>query len=106
MKQFRIRKNDKVMVIAGKDKGKIGKVLKVLRKHDRVLVEKVNMIKRHVKPNPYRHEAGGIVDKESPLHISNVMVVCNACQKPARIGYKYAEDGTKQRFCKQCSATL
>ena len=66
MKQFRIRKDDKVMVIAGKDQGKIGKVLKVLHKHDSVVVEKVNVAKRHVKPNPYRREPGGIVDKEVP----------------------------------------
>ena len=67
MKQFRIRKDDKVMVIAGKDQGKIGKVLKVLHKHDSVVVEKVNVAKRHVKPNPYRREPGGIVDKEMPI---------------------------------------
>ena len=74
MKQVRIRKDDKVMVIAGKDKGKIGKVLKILRKHDQVVVEKVNVAKRHVKPNPYRREPGGIVDKEMPIHVSNLMV--------------------------------
>ena len=79
MKQFRIRKDDKVMVIAGKDQGKIGKVLKVLHKHDSVVVEKVNVAKRHVKPNPYRREPGGIVDKEMPIHVSNLMVVCPAC---------------------------
>jgi len=106
MKQFRIRKDDKVMVIAGKDKGKVGKVLKILRKHDRVVVEKVNMVKRHTKPNPYRREAGGIVDKEAPIHLSNLMVVCSKCAAPTRVGYKYAEDGTKHRFCKKCNATL
>lgn len=106
MKQFRIRKDDKVMVIGGKDKGKIGKVLKILCKHDRVVVEKVNMVKRHVKPNPYRREVGGIIDKEMPIHISNVMVVCNKCSTPTRIGYKYAEDGKKMRFCKKCNQTL
>ena len=83
MKQFRIRKDDKVMVIAGKDQGKIGKVLKVLHKHDSVVVEKVNVAKRHVKPNPYRREPGGIVDKEMPIHVSNLMVVCPACAAPA-----------------------
>lgn len=82
MKQFRIRKDDKVMVIAGKDQGKIGKVLKVLHKHDSVVVEKVNVAKRHVKPNPYRREPGGIVDKEMPIHVSNLMVVCPACAAP------------------------
>ena len=77
MKQFRIHKDDKVMVIAGKDEGKIGKVLKVLRKSDRVLVEKVNVAKRHVRPNPYKREPGGIVEKEMPIHVSNLMVVCS-----------------------------
>ena len=86
MKQFRIRKDDKVMVIAGKDQGKIGKVLKVLHKHDSVVVEKVNVAKRHVKPNPYRREPGGIVDKEMPIHVSNLMVVCPACAAPTRVG--------------------
>jgi len=106
MKQFRIHKDDKVMVIAGKDLGKIGKVLKILRKSDRVLVEKVNMVKRNVKPNPYRREPGGIVDKEMPIHVSNLMVVCSKCSAPTRVGYRVAEDGKKIRFCKKCNATL
>ena len=106
MKQYRIRKDDKVMVIAGKDQGKIGKVLKILRKADRVLVEKVNMVKRHVRPNPYKRDPGGIVDKEMPIHVSNLMVVCSGCAKPTRVGYRYAEDGSKVRFCKKCSKTL
>ncbi len=106
MKQFRIRKDDKVMVIAGKDQGKVGRVLKVLRKSDRVLVEKVNMVKRNVKPNPYRREAGGIMDKEMPIHVSNLMVVCSKCSAPTRVGYRVAEDGKKIRFCKKCNATL
>ena len=83
MKQFRIRKDDKVMVIAGKDQGKIGKVLKVLHKHDSV-----------------------VVDKEMPIHVSNLMVVCPACAAPTRVGYRYAEDGKKIRFCKKCNETL
>jgi large subunit ribosomal protein L24 len=106
MKKFRIRKNDKVMVIAGKDAGKLGKVLKVLRKHDRVLVERVNMVKRHTRANPYRQQRGGIVDKEMPIHISNLMVVCSACTKPTRVGYRYTEDGKKLRFCKKCNEVM
>ncbi len=103
MKQSRIHKNDKVMVIAGKDKGKIGKVLKLDKKNDRVLVEKVNMVKRHSKGNPYQGQPGGIVEKEAPVAVSNVMVVCDACAKPARVGYRYTEDGKKVRFCKKCN---
>lgn len=106
MKQFRIHKDDKVMVIAGKDKGKIGKVLKILRSKDRILVEKVNVAKRHVRPNPYRQQPGGIIEKEMPLHVSNVMVVCDACAKPTKVGYRYTEDGKKVRFCKKCNEII
>ncbi|MCL2122869.1 MAG: 50S ribosomal protein L24 [Desulfovibrionaceae bacterium] len=106
MKKCRIRKNDKVMVIAGKEAGKLGKVLKVLRKHDRVLVEKINMVKRHMRANPYRQQAGGIVEKEMPIHVSNLMVVCSACTKPTRVGYRYTEDGKKLRFCKKCNEVM
>ena len=106
MKKCRIRKDDKVMVIAGKDAGKLGKVLKVLRKHDRVLVEKVNMVKRHMRANPYRQQAGGIVEKEMPIHVSNLMVVCSACTKPTRVGYRHTEDGKKLRFCKKCNEVM
>ena len=106
MKKFRIRKDDKVMVIAGKDAGKLSKVLKVLRKKDRVLVEKVNMVKRHMRANPYRQQPGGIVEKEMPIHVSNLMVVCAACTKPTRVGYRYAEDGKKLRFCKKCNEVM
>ena len=106
MKKCRIRKDDKVMVMAGKDAGKLGKVLKVLRKKDRVLVEKVNMVKRHMRANPYRQQPGGIVEKEMPIHVSNLMVVCSACTKPTRVGYRYAGDGRKLRFCKKCNEVM
>ena len=105
MKKFRIRKNDKVMVITGKDQGKIGKVTKILRKSDRVVVEKVNMVKRNVKPNPYRHQQGGITEKEMPIHVSNIMVVCSKCSSPTRVGYRMEGD-QKVRFCKKCNATF
>lgn len=102
MKKYRLREDDKVQVLSGKDKGKIGKVLRILRKKDRVLVESVNTIKRHTKANPYTGQAGGIVEKEAPIHVSNVAVVCDACAKPTRIGYKLTEDGGKVRICKKC----
>ena len=94
------------MVVTGKDKGKIGKVLKVLRKKDRVLIEKVNVAKRHTRGNPYAQQPGGIIDKEMPIHVSNVMVMCEACAGPVRIGYRYTEDGKKVRFCKKCNKTI
>lgn len=111
MNKFRIRPGDKVMVIAGKDKDQDvpRKVLKILRKHAKVLVEKTNMVKRHMRPNPYAHQPGGIVEKEMPIAISNVMVVCPSCQKPTRIGYRYIEaDGKrkKARFCKKCKEVM
>lgn len=106
MKKFRIRKDDKVMVIAGKDKGKVGKVLKIMRKKDKVLVEKVNMVKRHTKANPYTQQAGGIVEKEAAIAISNVALICDACTKPTRVGYKVTEDGKKVRFCKKCNEVI
>ena len=106
MKQFKIRKDDAVMVVAGKDKEKIGKVLKVLRKSGKVLVEKANMVKRHTKPNPHAQQMGGILEKEMPVDISNVMLMCKACNKPTRVGYRYTDDGTKVRFCKKCNETI
>lgn len=106
MESCKIRKDDKVILLAGKDKGKVGKVLKVDRKHDRVLVEKVNMVKRHTKANPYAQQPGGIVEKEAPVHVSNVAVMCDACAKPTRVGYRTTGDGKKVRFCKKCNEQI
>ena len=103
MKTYRIRKDDKVMVTTGKDKGKVGKILKILPKRNAVLVEKVNMVKRHTKANPYAKTPGGIIEKEAPLDISNVALLCDGCAKPTKVGYKYTADGTKVRFCKKCN---
>jgi large subunit ribosomal protein L24 len=101
------------MILAGKDVGKIGKVLRILKKKDAVIVEKLNMVKRHMKPNQYaREEAlrrGGIIEKEMPINVSNVMVVCGACGKATRVGYRYVEsDGDKKkvRFCKKCNEVM
>lgn len=105
-KNYRVRKDDKVQILAGKDKGKVGKVLKVLKKKDCVIVEKVNVVKRHTRGNPYSGQAGGILDKEAPIHVSNVAVVCDACTKATRVGYRYTEDGTKVRFCKKCNEII
>ena len=106
MKTYRIRKDDKVMVITGKDAGKIGKVLKILRKKDRVLVEKTNMAKRHMRPNPYAQQPGGIVEKEMPIHVSNVMVICPECKQPARVSHRVNEAGKKVRVCKKCGKDI
>ena len=113
MKQFRIHKDDVVMVIAGKDKGKVGRVMKILRKHDRVLVEKVNMAVRHTKPNPQLQQPGGRIEKEMPVHVSNVVVQCPACKQSTRIGYRYIEESKdgktsrkRVRFCKKCNEIM
>ena len=106
MRQYRIRKDDKVKVTTGKDKDKVGKVLKILRKKDCVLVEKVNMVKRHTKPNPHKRTQGGIMDKEMPIHISNVVLICDKCHEATRVGYRQTEDGRKNRFCKKCNEIM
>ena len=93
----KIHKGDKVVVTAGRDKGKQGTVVRVLE-NDRLVVETINMVKRHTKPNPNKGVAGGIVDQESPIHISNVMLVNPATGKGERLGYKTLEDGRKVRF--------
>jgi len=103
-KTYHIKKNDNVMVVAGKDKGKTGKVLNIITKKDRVVVEKVNMIKRHVRPS--QKSKGGIMERESPIHVSNVMLYCEKCSKPVRVGSKILEDKKKVRFCRRCNEVL
>ncbi len=98
--KLNIKKNDRVMVIAGREKGKVGKVLKVIPDKERVIVEKVNMIKRHTKPAG--KSQGGILEKEGPLHISNLMVMCDKCNAPRRLGRKVLEDGSHVRVCAKC----
>lgn len=100
-----VRRDDTVMVIAGKERGKTGKVLKVLGKKDRAVVEKINMIKRHVRPGPYSRQ-GGIVEKEGPVHLSNLMVICSKCTDPTRVGRKTLEDGKRVRYCKKCGEII
>ncbi|OQX26761.1 MAG: 50S ribosomal protein L24 [Desulfobacteraceae bacterium IS3] len=100
-----IKKNDKVKVIAGKDRGKIGKVLKISGKDGRVLVENVNIMKRHSKPTA-RNKQGGIVEKEAPIHNSNIMVMCGKCVRPARIRIRSLEDGKKVRVCAKCDEII
>jgi large subunit ribosomal protein L24 len=100
-----IKKNDKVIVLAGKEKGKIGNVLKVDSEKNCVVVEKVNMVKRHTRPGG-KSAQGGIVEKEAPIHVSNLMLVCSKCAEPARIGKRVLEDGSKVRVCKKCGELL
>src|SRR5712671_110808 len=111
--KIRIRKGDSVQVIAGKDSGKRGTVLRVVPDKRRVVVEKVNMIKRHTKPRPAPRNStsqqvipGGVIEKEAALHISNVQLVCPACGKPSRVGYRITDDGTKVRVCRACGKDI
>ena len=101
----RIRKNDTVMVIAGHDRGKTGKVLRVLPDHGRLVIERLNVVKRHSKPRGAA-SPGGIVEKEAPIDISNVMVFCERCNAPVRVGIKAATDGTRSRMCRRCGEAL
>ena len=101
-----IRKNDNVVVMTGKDRGKRGRVLKVLAEKNRLVVEGVNIIKRHTKPNPQKQIKGGVVEREAPLHASNVQIVCPECSKATRIGRKILGDGRKVRICSKCEGVV
>ena len=103
--KFPIKKNDTVMVTKGKEKGKSGKVLRVIPEKQKVVVEKLNFIKRHSRPNQQMRQ-GGIIEKEAPLPIANLMVLCPKCNKPVRIGKKRLEDGNKVRVCIKCGDVL
>lgn len=100
-----LKKDDKVKVLTGKDKGKIGKVLKVDRKKNRLLVEKVNLIKRHARPSA-KNKQGGIIEGEAPVRTSNVMLMCNKCINPTRIKMQRLENGKKIRLCIKCGETI
>jgi large subunit ribosomal protein L24 len=101
-----IRRNDNVVVITGKDRGKRGRVLKVVPSTNRLIVEGVNFIKRHTKPNPQRQIKGGVVEREAGLHASNVQLVCPECGKPTRLGRKILGDGRKVRICRKCEGVV
>ena len=101
----KLRINDKVEVIAGKDKGRVGKVLRIENEHSRIIVERINLIKKHQKATDAT-QSGQIIEKEAGVHISNVMLVCPECTETVKVGRKLLEDGTKVRMCKKCRATI
>jgi large subunit ribosomal protein L24 len=101
-----IRKNDNVVVVTGKDRGKRGRVLKVVPDKNRLVVEGVNLIKRHTKPNPQRGIKGGLVEREAALHASNVQLVCPECARPTRLGRRVLGDGRKVRICRKCEGVV
>jgi large subunit ribosomal protein L24 len=101
----RVKKGDTVEVLTGKNMGKRGKILKVIPDKDRVIVEGVNIVHRHMKPTQDMPQ-GGIVENEAPIHISNVQLVCPRCDKKTRIAIDFLEDGTKVRICKKCGEVI
>jgi len=101
---FKIKKKDKVKVICGEDKGKVGEVLKVLPKENRVIVSQVNLVKKHLRATPT--EPGGIREIEAPIHISNVMLICPKCNQATRPRFGFTKEGEKMRFCRKCGEMM
>lgn len=104
--QTPIRKNDNVVVITGRDRGKRGRVLQLVPAKNRLIVEGVNIVKRHTRPNPRQNVKGGIVEREAPLHASNVQLICPECGARARIGKRLLGDGRKVRICRKCDGVV
>jgi large subunit ribosomal protein L24 len=104
--QSPVKKNDNVVVLSGRDRGKRGRVLRVVPGKNRVVVEGVNFIKKHTKPNPQRNIQGGIVEREAALHASNVQIVCPECGRPTRVGRKVLDDGSRVRVCRKCQGVM
>jgi len=102
---MKIRKNDTVLVIAGKDKGKKGKVRLAYPKDERLLVEGINFIKRHMRATKQVRQAG-VIEREAPIHMADVMLLCSRCNHPTRVGFRFLEDGRKVRFCRSCGEVI
>jgi len=102
----RLKREDEVMVIRGRDKGKRGKIQHLFPDRSKVLVEGVNMVKRHLKAGAEGARQAGIIDKEMPIDASKLMPICPSCDKPTRVGFRVLEDGTKSRACKKCEGTF
>lgn len=106
MNKLMFKKNDTVMVITGKDKGKTGKILKVFPEKDKVIVEKVNFIKEFIRRDQSKNIQGGVMEKEAPIHVSNVMLYCSECGRGIRMKKKKLEDGSNVRVCNRCESTI
>jgi large subunit ribosomal protein L24 len=104
--RYAIRKNDQVVVEAGRDRGKRGKVLRVVRDRGRAIVEGVNMVKRHTRPNPSRNIKGGVVEREGSIQVSNLMLICGECDRPTRPRRRRLADGRKVRVCHRCDGVI
>ena len=101
MKRMKIRKGDEVLVISGKEAGKTGKVMRAEKAEGRVVIEHLNMLKKHTKPEPKKNPQGGVMEHEGPIDVSNVMLICPSCNEPTRVGYRYTQDGAKVRVCRR-----
>jgi len=101
-----IRRNDNVVVLAGKSKGRTGRVLRVFPGEGRAIVEGVNFVRKHTKANPQKNIKGGILEREAPVDLSNLMPVCGECGKPTRVGHTILDDGKKVRSCRRCGGVL
>ncbi|PWT87954.1 MAG: 50S ribosomal protein L24 [Acidobacteria bacterium] len=104
--QVNVRKNDQVKILSGKDRGKVGKVLRILPAKGKAIVEGINFRKKHTKANPAKGVQAGIIQQETPIQISVLMIVCPECGKQTRIKHKKLEDGSKQRICAKCAGSL
>jgi large subunit ribosomal protein L24 len=102
----RIKREDRVKVLSGKARGRQGKVLKVLREKDSAIVERINFVKRHTRGGQSARQQGGIIEKEAPVRLSNLMLICPHCSKPARTGTRVLEDNSRVRFCKRCDQQI
>ncbi|MFZ2493025.1 MAG: 50S ribosomal protein L24 [Thermoanaerobaculia bacterium] len=101
-----VKKGDTVVVLSGKDAGKRGKVLRVLVSKSRAIVERVNLTKKHTRPNPGKNIKGGILEREAPVNLAKLQVICPSCNEPARTGSHRNEEGKATRFCRKCNANL
>jgi large subunit ribosomal protein L24 len=101
MAGMKIRKGDQVKVVSGKEAGKTAKVMRVDTEKNRVFLERLNMVKKHTRPNPKTNPQGGVIEREAPVDASNVMLVCPACGQPTRVGYRLTEAGRKVRTCRR-----
>ncbi len=106
MPKVKVKKNDQVVVLSGRDRGAKGKVLRVHPGPATAIVERINLVKKHTRPNPQRQIQGGVLEREAPIRLSKLMVICPECGKPARLGRRRLEDGRGVRVCKKCDATL
>lgn len=106
MPKVKIKKNDQVVVLTGRDRGVRGKVLKVQPAQGTAIVERINLVKKHTRPNPQKQVQGGVLEREAPIRLSKLQVICPECGKPSRMGRRRLDDGKGVRVCKKCDATL